>query len=122
LNWYLKYWCNASVSWGVNGTGNQLRLPVVLPAVAQPFRMASPHLYRYYMNVCTLSFSTVWWTWERWEQELDWMALNGINLPLAYTGQEWVWNQLWSSLGLPAGTYEFTGPAYLAWVSLRPQG
>lgn len=26
------------------------------------------------------------WDWERWEREIDWMALNGINLPLAFTG------------------------------------
>ena len=26
------------------------------------------------------------WNWERWEQEIDWMALQGINLPLAFTG------------------------------------
>jgi hypothetical protein len=30
----------------------------------------------------------------RWEQELDWMAMNGINLALAFTGQEYVWAQL----------------------------
>lgn len=26
------------------------------------------------------------WDWERWECEIDCMALNGINLPLAFTG------------------------------------
>lgn len=26
------------------------------------------------------------WDWERWEQEIDWMALQGINLPLAFAG------------------------------------
>ncbi len=30
--------------------------------------------------------SYAWWDWERWEREIDWMALNGINLPLAFTG------------------------------------
>ena len=28
------------------------------------------------------------WNWSRWEQELDWMALQGINLPLAFTGHD----------------------------------
>jgi alpha-N-acetylglucosaminidase len=27
-----------------------------------------------------------YWDWARWEAELDWMALQGINLPLAFTG------------------------------------
>lgn len=44
--------------------------------------------YRYYQNVCTSSYSFVWWNWERWEKEIDWMALNGINLALAFTAQE----------------------------------
>lgn len=38
--------------------------------------------------------SYVWWTWERWEKEIDWMALQGINLPLAFTGQEAIWQKV----------------------------
>ena len=44
--------------------------------------------FRYYQNVCTSSYSFAWWTWTRWERHIDWMAMNGINLPLAFTGQE----------------------------------
>jgi len=50
--------------------------------------------FRYYQNVCTVSYSSVWWTWARWEQEIDWMAMNGINLPLAFTAQEAVWQKV----------------------------
>lgn len=38
--------------------------------------------------------SYVWWDWERWEKEIDWMALQGINLPLAFTGQESIWQKV----------------------------
>lgn len=38
--------------------------------------------------------SYVWWGWERWEREIDWMALQGINLPLAFTGQEAIWQKV----------------------------
>jgi len=38
--------------------------------------------------------SYVWWTWEQWEKEIDWMALQGINLPLAFTGQEAIWQKV----------------------------
>ena len=38
--------------------------------------------------------SFVWWDWRRWEKEIDWMALQGINLPLAFTGQEAVWQKV----------------------------
>lgn len=37
--------------------------------------------------------SYVWWDWERWEKEIDWMALQGVNLPLAFTGQEAIWQK-----------------------------
>lgn len=38
--------------------------------------------------------SFVWWDWERWEKEIDWMALQGVNLPLAFTGQETIWQKV----------------------------
>lgn len=54
--------------------------------------------FRYYQNVCTFSYSSVWWDWPRWEREIDWMALNGINLPLAFTGQEALWQEVRANL------------------------
>jgi len=40
------------------------------------------------------------WNWTRWEKEIDWMALNGVNLPLAFTGQEYVWQQVFRGFNL----------------------
>ena len=50
--------------------------------------------FRYYLNVCTVSYSMVWWNWTRWQKEIDWMALNGINFALAFNGQEAIWNRV----------------------------
>ena len=44
--------------------------------------------FHYNANVCTFGYTYVWWNWTRWEREIDWMVLNGVNLPLAFTGQE----------------------------------
>ena len=117
--WYLKYTANASVSWGVDGTGDNLngvRAAVKLPA-PKPLRVESKAKWRYYMNVCTVSYSMAWWDWARWERELDWAALNGVNLPLAFTGQELIWEKTFLKLGLNATEIEpfFAGPAFLAW-------
>jgi alpha-N-acetylglucosaminidase len=49
---------------------------------------------RFYQNVCTYSYSYVWWDWSRWEYEIDWMALNGINLVYAHTAAEYPWIQV----------------------------
>ncbi|XP_061565286.1 alpha-N-acetylglucosaminidase-like [Cololabis saira] len=110
---YLKYFCRCHVSW----TGNQLTLPDPLPRIRGVLRISTAHRFRYYQNVCTSSYSSVWWDWTRWQQEIDWMALNGINLPLAFTGQEVVWQEVYRSLGLNQSEIEefFSGPAFLAW-------
>jgi len=45
------------------------------------------------------------------------MALNGINLPLAFTGQEAIWDRVYQSLGFSRSDVNehFAGPAFLAW-------
>lgn len=62
------------------------------------------------MNVCTFGYSYAHWDWKRWEREIDWMALNGINMPLAFVGygcswslscsQEYIFYQVYKKLGL----------------------
>lgn len=47
-------------------------------------------------SIAHLPDSYVWWDWERWEKEIDWMALQGINLPLAFTGQEAIWQKVFA--------------------------
>lgn len=58
-----------------------------------------------------------WWKWSEWEWFIDWMALNGINMPLAITGQEAIWYRAWRKFGLSDHEIRsyFTGPAYLPW-------
>ena len=36
----------------------------------------------------------VWWNYTRWQKEIDWMAMNGINFALAFNGQEAIWNRV----------------------------
>ncbi|XP_027949766.1 alpha-N-acetylglucosaminidase isoform X1 [Eumetopias jubatus] len=113
LHRYLRDFCGCHVAW----SGSQLRLPEPLPAVQEELTETTPNRYRYYQNVCTHSYSFVWWDWARWEWELDWMALNGINLALAWNGQEAIWQRVYLALGLTQSEIDeyFTGPAFLAW-------
>nr|XP_056720613.1 alpha-N-acetylglucosaminidase [Euleptes europaea] len=110
---YLKDFCGCHVSW----SATQLRLPERLPPVPSEILVSSPNRFRFYQNVCTQSYSYVWWSWERWEREIDWMALHGINMALAFTGQEAIWQRVYLSLGLNQSEIDeyFTGPAFLAW-------
>ena len=46
FNYYLKYYCNCSISWGRNGSGDQLRMPSVLPLPEYPDTKGFPNKYR----------------------------------------------------------------------------
>lgn len=123
LHWYLKYLCGAHVSWDKTG-GVQLAsipAPGSLPHVKKEGIMIKrPVPWNYYQNVVTSSYSYVWWDWERWEKEIDWMALQGINLPLAFTGQESIWQKVFMDFNISAQDLNnfFGGPAFLAWARM----
>lgn len=88
LDRYLKDYCHCEISWGC---GNQLSVPKSLPTVPQKVRVVTPHRYRFAFNYCTHGYTMAWWDWPRWEKELDFLALKGINLALIIEGQESVW-------------------------------
>ena len=114
LNHYLKYYCNSDITW----LGTNLNIPNPLPNVPTKLHITSPYKYRYYLNYCTFCYSMVWWDWERWQWEIDWMALNGINMPLAITGEEAIWQEVYKGLGFTGQDLQafFSGPAYFAWL------
>jgi alpha-N-acetylglucosaminidase len=109
---YLREACRSMVTW----SGRHLALPATFPDYARQ-RVVCPYQFTQYYNVCTFGYSTPFWNWERWERELDWMALHGITLALALDGQEAIWQQVWTTMGLtPADLDRFsTGPAHLPW-------
>ncbi|MHB8973930.1 MAG: alpha-N-acetylglucosaminidase TIM-barrel domain-containing protein [Pirellulaceae bacterium] len=111
VNWYLKYVCRCQLSFN----GDQLAIPQPLPAVAEKMRCVSPYQYRYCFNFCAFSYTLAWWDWEQWQRMIDWMALHGINMPLAVTGQEAVWQNVYRKLGLTDQQLAdfFVGPGYL---------
>lgn len=110
---YLKTYGHCDVSWN----GSNLKLPKILAPVEGKIRKKTPYTYRYYLNYCTFNYSMSWWNWERWEREIDWMALHGINFPLAITGQNSIWYRVYQSFGLTSQDLQgfFSGPAYFNW-------
>lgn len=112
-NQYLKYHCNAHVSW----FGNQLDLPKKLPIPTKTTRNDINGEYRAYFNYCTLSYTGAWWDWERWQREIDYMAMNSINMPLSVVGLEGVWYNTLLRFGFSdeeARSY-LVDPAHFAW-------
>ena len=113
INWYLKYHAGIHLSWN----GMTTRLPDKLPPVKQKERHETTLALRYDLNYCTYSYSMAFWTWERWEREIDWMALHGINLPLTLVGSDVVWRRVLLRLGYSAEEADrfIAGPAFQAW-------
>lgn len=113
LNHYLKNWCGWHYTW----CGKDTVLPEVLPLPEEKVTKVSPYKYRYCLNYCTFNYTMSWWDFERWQQEIDFMALNGINMPLAVTGQNSVWQRVYRRLGFTDVQLEsfFSGPAYFNW-------
>ncbi len=115
LNWYLKYEAGIHISW--NNPHPEITSLKKLPKITTPVRHSTDMLVRYYMNFCTFGYSTAFWDWERWEQEIDWMALHGVNLPLTLTGTATVWRNTLLTLGYTEAQADafIAGPAFQPW-------
>ena len=114
INHYLKYFCNVHLS----QVGDQVQLPESPVAIDGVVHMETKARVRYSYNYCTLSYSMAFWGREEWRNELDWLALNGVNVVLDATAQEEVWRRFLGKLGYShqeAKDY-IAGPAYYAWA------
>ena len=111
LNWYLKYYCDLNFSW----ENAKVVLPDELPQVFPKLQRICWAENRYFLNYCAFGYSMPWWDWKQWEKLIDWMALNGINMPLSVTGQEAVWQRVCRKMGMSdAEIMEFfAGAPYL---------
>ena len=114
LNRYLNRYCKVTVSWYADVA---VELPKALPDVPKAERVTARVPQRFFLNYCTWGYTMPFWQWRDWERFIDWMALNGVNLPLAITGQEAVWYNVWTRLGMTDKQVRdyFTGPSYLPW-------
>ena len=133
IGWYLQNYAHINIAWNslnektVDG-GAYADLSSLPVPTGEEIR-TSDAMYRYYLNTCTFGYSMTSWTWKRWQQEIDWMALHGINMPLQLVGLEEVWR---SFLTMQDGNgnrkygYSDTeakafvaGPAFIAWWAMN---
>lgn len=117
INWYLKYYAGIHLTWNCMTA----HLPAHLPAVPHKERHETGLALRYDFNYCTFSYSMAFWDWQRWEKEIDWMALHGVNMPLAAVGHECVWRNMLLRLGYTKEDVNsfIAGPAFLAWWEMN---
>jgi alpha-N-acetylglucosaminidase len=110
---YVKHHAGGHFSW----CGDQLDLPGQLPLPAEPVTVHSRFRHGYAFNYCTFNYTMAWWDWPRWEREIDLMAANGVDLPLAITGTEAVWLNVLQRFGYSREEAKrfVAGPGYTAW-------
>jgi len=110
LHRYLREVCHRSVGWDTT-----LPLPVLELPAADRRSVTARVEEGIHLNPCTFSYTFPYWTWDEWEPEIDWLALHGITMPLAYVGHEAVLLESYRRLGLAESeVLEYLGgPGYL---------
>ncbi|MEO3925896.1 alpha-N-acetylglucosaminidase TIM-barrel domain-containing protein [Micromonosporaceae bacterium B7E4] len=128
---YLKAYAGRQVTWD----SPRLDPPPTSWPAAPSTRLSTPFPIRYHLNAVTYGYSTAFWDWDRWEREIDWMALHGVTHPLMQVGHEAVLAELYRRAGLdPArieawigsaahfpwtwmgNTHSFGGPLPATWI------
>ena len=131
LGWYLNNHANINIAWNslnekAEGEAYADLSSLPLPAKEETHTCDAP--YRYYLNYCTFGYSMTTWTWKRWQQEIDWMALHGINMPLQIVGLEEVWRRFLTMEQDGTRKYGYSdqeakafvpGPAFTAWWGMN---
>ena len=132
LGWYLNNYAQVNIAWNSlnekTATGEAYADLSDLPLPAEEEVRTSDARYRYYLNYCTFGYSMTSWTWKRWQQEIDWMALHGINMPLQIVGLEEVWRMFLTMEENGLRKYGYSdeeakafvpGPAFTAWWGMN---
>ncbi|MBR4848161.1 MAG: alpha-N-acetylglucosaminidase C-terminal domain-containing protein [Bacteroidaceae bacterium] len=118
INWYLNHHAHINLTW--NNLTTDLSA-VTLPVPTTEEKHVCNTTYRYDFNTCTFSYSMAFWTWERWQQEIDWMALHGINAPLNLVGLDVVTRKFLRELGVSENDINayIAGPGFIAWFAMN---
>ena len=113
--YYLRKEANVHFSWnGDNKSAAQFKLPKKTITVPKALE------FNYAYNYCTLSYTSTHWNKERWEQELDRLALAGYTHVLVTAGLELVWQHFLADIGYPKDKIAayIPNPAYAAWWNM----
>lgn len=112
LNYYYKHYLGVSIS------ENARKVDVKeFVGIGETIRKKTDFKIRYALNYCTLSYTFAFVSYDRWLEENDYLALNGINVVLDLAGEEAVWIKFLMNYNY---TYKeakdfLVGPAYNAW-------
>lgn len=102
-------------------SGNRFRMPDTLVKKSQEV-VTSPYRDHQYFNVVTYGYTMPYWDEERWDQEIDWMAMHGVDMPLMLVAAEAIYRRVFTAdpFCLTDGQVDVweVGPAHLPWFRM----
>ncbi len=103
----------------VTWSGRRIAMPESFPDM-EPIVNDAPFGLHIYMNVCAMGYTAPFWDKQRWQQEIDYMALHGFDMPLSPTAGEAIFARVWRDMGLSDEQIDeyFTGPAHMPWMRM----
>lgn len=112
---YLRKMARVHFSWNGDNTS---AARFILPEKAVTVPEALPVNFAF--NYCTLSYTGTHWSRDKWEQELDRLALAGYTHVLVTAGLETVWKNFLREIGYPSSKIAgfIPNPAYAAWWNM----
>lgn len=110
---YLKKYCGANLSHCGNKKLDIKSAPFFEGKLEKIVRQKK----RACLSYSAVGYSCAFWGWDEWEREIDFMAMNGINMPLSIVGSEAVWYYTMRTLRYSeVGALEYlSGPAFWPW-------
>ena len=114
VNWYLKYAAHLNIS----TNGSQLGQPgLQLPAVATTIVHPALYGFRYALNENTDGYTTPYWDFNRWQHEIDILALSGFNAVLIQRGNDLAVYKAFRDIGYSDADIRkwITQPAHQNW-------
>ncbi|WP_263414255.1 alpha-N-acetylglucosaminidase [Terriglobus aquaticus] len=113
VNWYLKYTAHLNIS----TNGSRVSGVTTLPAVTQPIVKPALYPFRYALNENTDGYTTPYWDFDRWQHEIDVLALSGFNAILIQRGNDLAVYEAFRAMGYGDADIRnwITQPAHQNW-------
>jgi alpha-N-acetylglucosaminidase len=112
VNWYLKYVAHVQISPNGDSVG-----PNAFPLPSRTIEGEAVYAYRYALNENVDGYTSPYWNWDRWQREIDLLALSGINAVLVERGTDSVLYQTFRDVGYADDVIRrwITQPAHQNW-------
>jgi hypothetical protein len=127
IGYYVRFSCGLTVGWRHGGGSHTHsdQWPCHGSHGSQPLTPLMRERtvpYTYEDNVCTHSYSYVWYDEAEWVAHIDWMALQGVNVFLAQEEVQYKAFRKFGSGGAQAPRPRGRGPTYREFKNTPPRG